>query len=384
MDTRPYNYLDPGQTGGAQPSYGERWPQDTQTDLAEVLRKLAEDKANQGLDSVVSRLQGADFPYDIPSGLGSLELGDIGEAGKWLGDVPTAYDTPNFTKVGQEVTGWGSDPQEKRRLAEQMTGAMTGALSNDTGMIRMGGKEFPKAFALRTMDLSAEEPFIKRAMKQNLPNDVSSTIISPAQVGSWGDFGNQYGLLFDVNDPQAIKAMSPTDLFAAYNWLDKAIKSRKELAAINPSHSEALNFTPHKLPQQIGESTSKFGWSSQIDKRANLDLDQWIKDADSLYNEAVLSLGKDTPVSGVRIVPKRSTFYDPNKELEAVTLARSLNVPIFNLPGNDQMRDFFGRLAETTSKAGTTGGRWTKAKGQYSQGVTDTELRSNLWKDLYE
>jgi len=97
------NYMDPGQTGGAQPSYDQRWPQDTQENV-------------------------------WSSAYRDLEPQDALEAFKWLGDVPTGYDTPNFTKVGQEVTGWGSDPQEKRRLAEQMTEGMTGALTNVLGM----------------------------------------------------------------------------------------------------------------------------------------------------------------------------------------------------------------------------------------------------------
>lgn len=98
------NYIDPGQTGGGQGSYNQRWPQDTQENV-------------------------------WSSAYRDLEPQDALESFKWLGDVPTGYDTPNFTNVGQMITGWGAAPEEKRRLSGQMSGAMTGALTNDWGVV---------------------------------------------------------------------------------------------------------------------------------------------------------------------------------------------------------------------------------------------------------
>lgn len=250
-----------------------------------------------------------------------------------------------------------------------------------SGVIRtMAGKEFPNALALRTMNME-ELPFLRQLLRTGKPHDVSTSIVSPAQVGSWQDFGNQYGALFDINNPRAIKAISPSDLHAGFQDLEPtARRSRKALVSINPSHSEALNFTDSPLPQNPWE-TGPFSWPSQRNQLGDWNPDSFIKNSSNLYNEAVLGLGTDTPISGIRILPKTSSFYDPSQELNAVSEARSLGVPIYNIPGADQLNNQFPRLLEMIQKYGA-GSRWTKHKGQY-QGTSDIELRSPLWKDLY-
>lgn len=177
----PWSYIDQGQVGGGQPAYNQVWPQDTQENI-------------------------------WSSAYRDLEPEDIGNAWKALGGIPTSYEVPNFTNVGQQITGWGADPEEKKALARQMTDAMTGALSNDTGMIRMGGKEFPNAYLHRAIGDPKELDWWEKLFQRGGSSQKPTSAVTPSVLQTYQS--EPYGLMINVNEPSQLKHAAATDVWS--------------------------------------------------------------------------------------------------------------------------------------------------------------------------
>lgn len=286
-----------------------------------------------------------------------------------------------------------TDPMQLHQLGK----AALKGLPLAAGMIRMGGKEFPNAVAIRSMMNPDELISLRSLWKDSIFPEKPATINTPSHLPTFQ--GNDYGLVFNAPNPEDI-------VHAGYSDLNSLPKSRyASKGKTNPNiddmsweyrQDEARRYLDEMATKSKGDDRKRYKnalnvldqWYSPqtetwIPSHPELLIDKEKEGLDSLFAKQLAyqptwgALGK-TNEAIVKMTPENLAGiklpWDKTNDIPDITEAfhrfgERYNVPTWRIPGLQTREQFLMGLEEPF-----------KGKWGYKQGSRDYITSSMLPK----
>jgi len=252
-----------------------------------------------------------------------------------------------------------SDPGFLKSLAKLAGGA------GMAGMIRMGGKEFPNAMFLRSIEVPTELRNLTRLWGLGKSSSMPATINTPSVLGSFEE--RPYGLLFHGKEPSDIRQISSFDMASLpkterlYVRQSEALEERQDyIRRLLAGKSGQWNDPRYPKAENYGDRKRYRKALDELHTWYSPDLEHWeaapttgrplldpmTQTLTDLFNdqariqkgtkalvsnEAIISMSPEN-LAGVRFpLEHPSKYYDDIREaLES--FARKYNVPTYRWP----------------------------------------------------